>query len=126
MTDLARKKELEGGQERNRTHRSTVNGTWVSTVPHILNRMELSQEELQDNLRLRHGLMPQEIPATCDGCSLRLLMEHALSCPKGGLVMARHDDTTKEWNALGDRALVPSAITYEPKVNSRTVEGGRT
>ena len=59
MTDLARKKELEGGQERNLTHRATVNGTWVSTVPHILNRMELSQEELQDNLRLRHGLMPQ-------------------------------------------------------------------
>ena len=31
-----------------------------------------------------------------------------------------------EWGALGARALVPSAITYEPKINSRTVQGERT
>ena len=36
--------------------------------------------------------------------------------PKGGgLILARHDDVAKEWVALGARALVPSAITYEPK-----------
>ena len=63
---------------------------------------------------------------TCDGCGNRFLIEHALSCPKGGLVLARHDDATKEWGALGARALVPSAITYEPKINSRTVQGERT
>ena len=40
--------------------------------------------------------------------------------------MARHDDAAKEWGALGARALVPSAITYEPKINSRTVQGERT
>ena len=27
--------------------------------------------------------------------------------------------------SLGSRALVPSAITYEPKINSRTVQGER-
>ena len=46
--------------------------------------------------------------------------------PKGGLVLAQHDDAAKEWGALGVRALVPSAITYEPKINSRTVQGERT
>ena len=51
---------------------------------------------------------------------------HALSLPKWGLVIARNDDAAKEWGALGARALVPSAITYEPKINSRTVQGGRT
>ena len=45
---------------------------------------------------------------------------------KGGLFLARHDDDAKEWGALGSRALVPSAITYEPKINSRTVQGERT
>ena len=40
--------------------------------------------------------------------------------------MERHDDATKEWGPLRDRALIPSAITYEPKINSRTVHGGRT
>ena len=46
--------------------------------------------------------------------------------PYYGLVLARHDDAAKEWGALGARALVPSAITYEPKINSRTVQGERT
>ena len=63
--------------------------------------------------------MPQVIPATCYGCGKKFLIEHALSCPKGGLVLARHNDTAKESGALG-------AITYEPKINSRTVQGERT
>ena len=70
--------------------------------------------------------MPQEIPAICYGCGKKFSIEHALSCPKGGLVLARHDDAAIEWGALGARALVPSAITYEPKINGRTVQGGRT
>ena len=68
--------------------------------------------------------MPQEIPSTCDGCGKKFLIGHDLSCPKGGLVLARHDDAAKEWGALGARALVPREITYEPKINSRTVQGG--
>ena len=86
--------------------------------------MELSQEEFQDNLCHRYGLMPQDNPATCDGCGKKLSIEHALSFPKGGLVLERHDDAAKEWGALGAQALVLSAITYKPKINSRTVQGG--
>ena len=70
--------------------------------------------------------MPQDIPATCDGYGKKSLIEHALSCPKVGLVLAQHDDTAKEWGALGARSLVPSSITYEPKINCRTVQGERT
>ena len=70
--------------------------------------------------------MPQDIPATCDGCGKKFLIEHALSCPRGGLALARHGNAAKEWGALGARALVPSAITYEPKTNSKTVQGERT
>ena len=69
--------------------------------------------------------MPQDIPATCIGCNENFSIEHALSCPKGGLFLARHDDVAKGWGALGSRALVPSAITYKPKINNRTVQGGR-
>ena len=69
--------------------------------------------------------MPQDIPATCDGCGKKFLIEHALSCPKGGLVLERNDDATKEWGALGAWALVPRAINYEPKINIRTVQGER-
>ena len=70
--------------------------------------------------------MHQDIPATYNGCSKKLRIEHALSCPKDGLVLAQHDDATKEWGALGAWALVPSDITYEPQINSKTVQGGRT
>ena len=64
MAELDIRKYLSGGQEMNRLHRATRNGSWLSSVPHLLNGTELSQEELQDNLRLRYGLMPQDIPAT--------------------------------------------------------------
>ena len=70
--------------------------------------------------------MPQYIPATWDGCGKKVSIEHAPSCPKGGLVLAWRDDAAKEWVALGARALVPSAITYESKINSRTVQRERT
>ena len=70
--------------------------------------------------------MPQDIPTTCDGCGNKFLINHALSCPKGGLVLARHDDATKEWGVIGSWALVPITITYEPIINSRTVQGERT
>ena len=40
--------------------------------------------------------------------------------------MARHNDAAKEGGALGDRSLVPSAITYYPKILSRIVQGYQT
>ena len=70
--------------------------------------------------------MTQDIPTTCNGCGKKFLIEHTLSCPKEGLVLARNDDVAKEWGALGAQALVPRAITYEPKINSRTVQGENT
>ena len=70
--------------------------------------------------------MPQDIPATCNCCGKKFSIEHALSCPKVGLVLARHNDATKEWGALGSQSLVPSTITYEPKINIRTVQGEKT
>ena len=98
-------------QERNRLHIATRNGAWLSAVHNRLNSTELSREEFQDNLRLRYGLMPQDTSANCDGCDKRFSIENALSCPKGCLVLARYDDTSKEWGTLGYQALVPSAIT---------------
>ena len=40
--------------------------------------------------------------------------------------MASHEDSAKEWGTLGSWALVPSFITYKPKINSRKVQGKRT
>ena len=42
---------------------------------------------------------------------------------KYGLVMMWHDNATKQWGNLGAWSLTPSNISYEPKINSRTVQG---
>ena len=68
LMKLAIQKELAGGKERNRLHRATRDGAWLTAVPHRLNGTELSWEEFRDNLHLRYGLMLQDIPATCNGC----------------------------------------------------------
>ena len=70
--------------------------------------------------------MPEDIPANCNGCGKRFSIEHALSFPKGELVLAQNDDAAKKRGALGYRALFHSAITYKLKINSRTVQGERT
>ena len=45
--------------------------------------------------------MPQYIPATCVGYGKRFSIDHIISCPKSGIVLAKHDDDAKEWGALG-------------------------
>ena len=126
LVEVARQKELTVGQERNRLHWATKNGACLSAAPHHLIGTDLSREKFWDNLCLKYGLMLQDIPATCDVCGKKFSIKHALSCPKGGLVLAQHDDSAKEWGENGARDLVPSAITYKPKINSRTVQGERT
>ena len=61
LGELARWKDLEEGQDRNRLHRATSNGAWLSFVPQRLNGTELSREELWDNHYLKYGMMPQDI-----------------------------------------------------------------
>ena len=39
--------------------------------------------------------------------------------------MARHDESAKDWGALGDQALVPSAIAFKPKINRRNGAGAQ-
>ena len=79
MSELLSWKDLPGGQQRNPLHRAKINGVWLSSMPHRLNGTEFSQEEFRDNLRLRYGLMPQDILATCDGFVNKFLIFHTLS-----------------------------------------------
>ena len=40
--------------------------------------------------------------------------------------MARHDDAAKEWGAIKSWSLFPTVISYERKINSRTLQEERT
>ena len=69
--------------------------------------------------------MPLNLPTDCDGCGKKFAVPHALSYPKGGLVLSQHNNAAKEWGALSAWALNPSFISYEPKINSRIVQDER-
>ena len=107
---MARQKDLAGFQESNRLHRVTRNRAWLGAILHRLNGKEISWEEIRDNLRLRYGIMSQDIPATCNGCSRNFSIKQHLSFPNFFLVMEQHDGAEKEWVVLGSWDLTPSAV----------------
>ena len=117
------RKELEDRVGLNCLRQATYNGAYLTAIPHRLNGMGFSWEEFQDNLLLWYGIVPLNIPTDCDGCGKKFSVPHALSCPKGGLVMAWHNDAAKEWGALSPQAINPIDISYKPKINSRTLQG---
>jgi hypothetical protein len=67
-------------------------GAWLSAIPNRFDGTELSREEFQDNLAICYSLHPRGLPECCDGCNELFLVEHGLSCKKGGFVGQRHDD----------------------------------
>ena len=75
----------------------TGNIEWacLKAIPHRLNGIGLSREKFQYNLLLQYGIVPLNLPADCDGCGKNFSVPHSLSCPKGGLVMAQHNDAAK-------------------------------
>jgi hypothetical protein len=84
----------------------------------------LSRDEFRDNLRMRFGLTPKNLPQRCDGCGAKFSVEHAMQCKNGGLVSVRHDGGRDEWADLLCDALTPGAVSTEPSIKSgRTADG---
>ena len=88
-------KKLMDRSELNGLRRATENGAWLTAIPNCLNGTELSREEFQDNLLLWYGIVPLNLPVDCDGCGKNFLVPHDSSCPKGGLVLARHNNAAE-------------------------------
>ena len=126
ILELVRWKYLVVEYKRKILHRSTRNRTWINSMYHRLNGTELYQEQFRDNLCLRYGLMPQDIPMTCNVCGKKLYMDHTLSCHWEDLIMTQYDAAAKEWGTPGTKELTPSAISYKPLINSRTVQDKST
>ncbi len=82
-------------------------GAWLSAM---------SREEFQDNLAICYGLRPRGLPECCDGCNDPFLVEHGLSCKKGGFVGQWHDDVCEELAHLCLMALTPSRISSKPEI----------
>ena len=92
-------------------------GQWLSVMPSRVNGTELSAQEFRDNLHMRYGRAPGDLPKICDGCNAAFSVQHALDCKKGGLVVLRHDEIAGEVMEWGSKALTPSAVRVEPLIH---------
>ena len=75
---------------------------------------DLAPIEFRDALALRYLRMPPGLPSRCDGCGESFTLQHGLDCPKGGLIIRRHNEIR---DCLGDMAaLVWPQVIREPVV----------
>ena len=65
--------------------------SWLTTLPLEEYGFALHKSAFQDALALRYGWLPLRTPTHC-ACGSSFSVEHALSCPKGGLPSIRHNE----------------------------------
>jgi hypothetical protein len=99
-----------------RMERATAAGVWLSTIPDRFSGTELTNDEWLDKVAIRYGQHPTNLPDQCDGCGAGLMLEHGLSCKRGGLISIHHDDVRDEWAHLCSIALTDSRVVIEPTI----------
>ena len=83
----------------------------LSTPSSAIGETILGNQEFEDAMRMRSGLLPNNLPSKCDKCSANFLVGHALTCRFGGHIHRHHDDISYELKsslaavALGDESV---------------------
>ncbi|KAL7474751.1 hypothetical protein ACHAW6_000723, partial [Cyclotella cf. meneghiniana] len=103
-------------QKLKRIRCAAITGAWLSTTLDRFSGTELTKDEWFDNVAIRYGKCPTNLPYQCDGCGSGLTLEHGLSCKKGGLVGIRHDDVCDEWAYLCSIVLTDSRVVIKPAI----------
>ena len=86
----------------------------MTTFPLECYHFDLAPIEFRDALALRYLWTPPGLPSRCDGCGESFSLQHGLDCPKGGLIIRRHNEIR---DCLGDMAaLVWPQVIREPVV----------
>ena len=65
--------------------------TWLTTLPLSDHGFTLQKGAFRDAMCLRYGWLPQQPPSRCV-CDQKFLLEHALSCSRGGFPSIRHNE----------------------------------
>ena len=65
--------------------------SWLTSLPIQEFGFDLHKGAFQDALALRYNWPPLNTPSTC-ACGTNFSIEHALSCPKGGFTITRHNE----------------------------------
>ena len=94
--------------------------SWLTAIPLDEYGFALHKSAFQDAIALRYGWLPLHTPANC-ACGKSFSVEHALSCPKGGLPSIRHN----EIRDLTARLLteVCSQVATEPELQPVPPDG---
>ena len=77
---------------------------WLSVLPIAQDGFDLSAQQFRDQLALRYGKEPLNLPSTCDGCDHVFSLQHAIDCKKDGLVKRGHDNLRDECAKLCEAA----------------------
>ena len=65
--------------------------SWLTALPIEEHKFTLHKGAFRDALALRYGWQPTRLPTDC-ACGTSFTVDHALSCPKGGFPMIRHNE----------------------------------
>ena len=84
--------------------------------PSTVNGTELGAQEWRDAAFLRYGLEPPDLPKNCDDCNTCFSICHALTCKRGSLVTARHNELCDGVADLAVRSFTPSHIRNDPLI----------
>jgi len=87
--------------------------SWLTALPLQVHGFALHKSAFLDALALRYGWLPLRAPSLC-ACGSSFSVEHALSCPKGGLPSLRHNDIRDLTASL--LTEVCSQVTVEPEL----------
>ena len=96
--------------------RAQLTGRFLTVYPSYANNTVLSTQEFRDRLLYRYGMQPSDLPTTCDGCTKPFTVDHAMSCPVGGLIHARHNELAREIGSLYAEATANNCVATEPMI----------
>ena len=97
----------------------------LATSPNNVCGTILSAVEFRDELRDRYGFGILNALSHYDCCGSKCSMTHVLSCKKGGLMHARHDNISDLLVYLSCAQFQPSNVRDEPKINPYHAIGGK-